>query len=134
MAEPSAGRTPLRLLLAEDSEDDAELLNYRLQKAGFTVDLLRVDSEAGLMQALGQGPWDLVLSDHNMPGFSGARVLALVRSLDPSLPFMFVSANPSEENAAERLRSGVAHSFNKGKLEGLPAAIHAVLALARQQP
>jgi CheY-like chemotaxis protein len=127
------GRTALRLLLAEDSEDDAELLLYALGKAGFDVDCQRVDSEPGLCQALAQARWDLVISDHNMPGFSGSRALSIVHGQAPGLPFLFVSANPSEETLADDQRLGVSRSFIKGKLAGLGPAILALLAAARRQ-
>ncbi|MGD0205911.1 MAG: response regulator, partial [Dehalococcoidia bacterium] len=72
-----------------------------------------------LCQALAQARWDLVISDHNMPGFSGSRALSIVHGQAPGLPFLFVSANPSEETLADDQRLGVSRSFIKGKLAGL---------------
>jgi len=64
---------PLRLLLVEDSEADAELLALELRRAGFALQFERVDSAATLAAALDRAPWDLIISDNSMPGFSGPK-------------------------------------------------------------
>ena len=65
----------LRLLLVEDSEDDALLLLRELSKNGFVVDHTRVDTPAGLRHALDARYWDIVVTDHDMPGFNSKRRL-----------------------------------------------------------
>ena len=73
---------PLDLLLVEDSADDAELVLLALRRGGYQVRPLRVDTAAAMSAALAAGPWDLVLSDYQIPGFGGGlpmkrRLLAL---------------------------------------------------------
>jgi len=82
---------PVRVLLVEDSPEDAELTCEQLLEAGLEAEFQRVDSEAGLRLALERFKPDLVLSDLSMPGFSGHDALKAVLALDPPVPFIFVS-------------------------------------------
>ena len=61
---------PLRLIIVDDSEDDAELIQQEIKNAGYEITVTRVESADALKAALTQQDWDLVLSDHSMPGFS----------------------------------------------------------------
>ena len=81
---------PVNVLMVEDSEDDARLLKIELQRQGFEPDITRVDTGPALRSALATREWDIVISDHNMPGFSGDEALSLVKSFDPALPFIVV--------------------------------------------
>ncbi len=66
-------RVPLRVLLVEDSEDDALLVMRALRRGGFEVGHEQVWGAEGMLAALRKGDWDLVVSDHAMPGFSAPR-------------------------------------------------------------
>ena len=68
---------PLRVLLVEDSEADAELLAHELKRAGFDVTWERVQTAARLETALDRDRWDIIVGDNSMPGFSGTEALAL---------------------------------------------------------
>jgi two-component system sensor histidine kinase UhpB len=100
----------LRLLLVEDSQDDADLLVAELVLAGYDVQGKRVDTAVDMQAALADGVWDLILSDYNLPGFSAEAALALSKAHDPDLPFIVVSGFVGEENAAALMRAG-AHDF-----------------------
>src|SRR5258708_808627 len=63
---------PLRLLLVEDSDDDAELVLRELQRAGYAPTVRRVASHAEFTAALEGAPWDAIVSDHTIPGYGGA--------------------------------------------------------------
>src|SRR2546425_11625844 len=99
-------QTPLRVLLVEDSEADAELLAHELKRAGLDVTWERVQSAARLEMALDRGRWDIVVGDNSMPGFSGTEALALVRSRGLDIPFIFVSGTMGEDLAADALEAG----------------------------
>src|ERR1700722_16548315 len=114
---------PLRLLLVEDSEDDALLLLRELRRGGFTITHQRVDTAVALRAALQLQEWDLVISDHSMPNFSGTAALQLVRSLEPEIPFMFVSGTIGEETAVSALKSGAQDYIMKTNLTRLVPAI-----------
>jgi CheY-like chemotaxis protein len=87
---------PLRLLIVEDSEDDAALLLRELQRGGYDVAHERVDSPDALISALERQKWDLVVSDHSMPHFTGIDALHILRSKGLRVPFIFVSGTIGE--------------------------------------
>ena len=65
----------LKLLLVEDSPDDAEILIYELQRTGYDVTYERVETEKEMRRALSEQAWDIVISDFSMPHFSGEAAL-----------------------------------------------------------
>ena len=113
----------LRVLLVEDSPVDAVMIERALGRAGHAVALTRVDTAEGLTDALGREPWDLVLSDYSMPGWSGLDALAIARELAPDLPFILVSGTIGEDVAVEAMRSGASDYLLKDRLTRLPAAV-----------
>ena len=111
--------SPLRVLLVEDSEADAELLARELKRAGFDVTWERVQSAARLETALDRGRWDIIVGDNSMPGFSGTEALALVRARGLDIPFIFVSGTMGEDLAARALEAGAGDALAKGNLRRL---------------
>jgi PAS domain S-box-containing protein len=123
--------TPLRVLVAEDSENDARLLLHELKRAGYEADHLRVDSASAMSAALDSQGWDLVISDYHMPTFSGTAALALVRERQIEVPFIFVSGTIGEDVAVEAMRAGAQDYVMKGNLRRLGPAIQRELEEAR---
>ncbi len=113
---------PLRLLVVEDSSEDTELLVRTLRKARYDVRHVRVDSRDTLQKALEQ-PWDIVISDHSMPGFSGIAALQVVRDRFPDIPFIFVSGTMGEDVAVDAMRVGAQDYIMKSNLARLVPAI-----------
>src|SRR5437588_4185139 len=116
-------RVPLRVLIAEDSEDDARLLLRELARAGFDPAHQRVDSRAAMQAALDRHTWDLVIGDYSMPEFSGPAALALLRAHDLDTPFIFVSGSIGEDVAVEAMKAGAQDFLTKGNLRRLIPAI-----------
>ena len=114
---------PLNLLLIEDTEDDAALLVRQLRRGGYDVAFERVDNAAALDEALARRDWDLIVSDYNMPAFTGVDALGIVRTRDQDTPFIFVSGTMGEETAVAALRAGAQDYFIKGKTARLPSVI-----------
>src|SRR5207253_2845781 len=114
---------PLRVLIAEDSEDDARLLLRELQHAGYQPTHERVDTPAAMTSALDRHAWDLVIGDYSMPAFSGPAALALLRARDPDTPFIFVSGTIGEDVAVEAMKAGAQDFLTKGNLRRLIPAI-----------
>ena len=110
---------PVNVLMVEDSEDDARLLKIELERQGFTPDITRVDSGPALRSALNEREWDIVISDHNMPGFGGDEALSLVKAFDPALPFVVVSGTRGEEHAVAAMRAGASDFIVKNRLHRL---------------
>lgn len=113
----------LRILLVEDSLDDAELLKRELLRAGLASSLHRVDSADGLAVALTQASWDLVISDYELPGFSGKNALQQVRAHSDYLPFIVLSGYIGEEEAVALMKSGADDYIMKGSLARLVPAL-----------
>jgi len=114
--------TSLRLLIVEDSEDDAALVLLLLRQAGYQVHSERVYSAVGLAQALNK-KWDIVISDHSMPQFSGTEALKMVRLRDLEVPFIFVSGTIGEDAATEAMRTGAQDYVMKTNLKRLVPAV-----------
>ncbi|HUX91917.1 MAG TPA: PAS domain S-box protein [Gallionellaceae bacterium] len=128
----------LRLLMVEDSADDAELVVAELTHAGFGVTASRVETAAEMEAALKTGVWDAVLSDYNLPSFSTEAALTMLQSRKLDIPFIIVSGCIGEEVAVTLMKAG-AHDFvMKGKLARLAPALQrelreAVLRCERRQ-
>jgi len=129
--------TPLKLLIAEDNPADAELLLRALRGAGFTPESQRVDTEASYLDHLHAG-LDLVISDYEMPQFSGLRALEILKQTGLDLPFILVSGTIGEDTAVAAMKLGAADYLLKDRLTRLGQAVtHALeqgrLRRARQQ-
>ncbi|GGD32346.1 sensor histidine kinase [Pseudoxanthomonas indica] len=124
---------PVRILLVEDSPEDAELISLQLVDAGLEAVFVRVDSEGELRQALVGDAFDLVLSDLDLPGFSGHQALTLLRQHDPVLPFIFVSGTIGEDTAVMALQQGANDYVLKHNTVRLPAAAARAIREARNE-
>jgi len=122
---------PIRLLLVEDSEDDAQLLLRELKRGGYEPAHERVATEASLAAALDRQNWDLVIGDHSMPGFSGIAALVLVRGRGLDVPFICVSGTITEDMAVAAMKAGASDWVNKGQLKRLLPAVERELREAR---
>ena len=100
----------IRVLVVEDSENDALLILRQLRQGGYAPESLRVDTRATLEQALHQRTWDVVLSDYKMPGFDGAEALKVVQGTGQDIPFIIISGTIGEETAVSMMKAG-AHDF-----------------------
>ncbi len=114
---------PLRVLLIEDSEDDALLMIEALTGGGFVPEVERVDCAAGLMSALTRGSFDVVISDYSLPGFDGLTALRRVRDRDRHVPFILVSGAVGEEFIVEAMRIGAQNFISKERLVRLAPAV-----------
>jgi diguanylate cyclase (GGDEF)-like protein len=110
---------PVHVLLVEDSEDDALLLQRALRAHAEPVEAERVDSAEALTNALARTPWDIVISDFQLPGFGGLDALEIVRRHSAELPFILVSGTVGEETAVDAMRAGANDYVMKNKLARL---------------
>ena len=112
----------LRILLAEDSPADAELVELEVRTA-YEPTIKRVDNGPDMAQALEHASWDVVISDYYMPGFGALRALQVLRESGRDLPFIIVSGNMGEEFAVEAMRAGADDYVMKRNLSRLIPAI-----------
>jgi two-component system cell cycle sensor histidine kinase/response regulator CckA len=125
--------TPLRVLMIEDSEDDAALLLRELQRGSYDVVSERVDLPDTLNSALDAKTWDLVVSDFSMPHFSGTDALRLLRATGSQVPFIFVSGAMGEETAVAALQDGAQDYLLKTNLKRLVPAVQRALREAEER-
>jgi PAS domain S-box-containing protein len=114
----------LKVLLVEDSEDDALLLLRTLRKGGYDPSWERVDTPQDMEAALDGTSWDLVISDHSMPAFSSSAALGLLRRKGfVDLPFIIVSGQIGEDAAVAAMKAGAHDYLMKDNLARLNSAI-----------
>ena len=118
-----SGAELLRVLIVEDSADDALLLVQTLRRAGYQVSHERVDTPEEMRAALENGAWRLVLADYVMPRFSGLAALEMVRDKGLDLPFIIVSGRVGEDAAVEAMKAGAHDYIMKDHLKRLAPAV-----------
>jgi signal transduction histidine kinase len=124
---------PIKVLAVEDSENDFRLAVRLLRRAGFAPDCRRVQDLLALRQALLEGPWDAVISDFSMPGFSGLEALAEFRRTGLDIPFIFVSGTIGEETAVAAMQAGANDYVMKENMSRLGPALERELAQAARR-
>jgi PAS domain S-box-containing protein len=113
----------LRLLVVEDSEDDAELILREIKRGGYTIEFERVETRSDMQLALARSSWDIILSDYSMPHFSAMAALKALQDSGLDIPFLVISGTIGEETAVTALKSGAHDFLLKGKLARLIPAI-----------
>jgi PAS domain S-box-containing protein len=118
---------PLRLLIVEDSKDDADLLLRVLRPAGYEPAYEIVDTLPTMRTALEHKDWDVITSDHSMPQFSAPDALALAKELRPNSPFIVVSGENDLDLAVSLMKSGARDYIRKDELARLVPTIKEVM-------
>ena len=127
MTETRGDPRPLRALLVEDSRLDAELLRVQLERLYPAIALEVTHDEQAFLAALARGGWDLLLSDYELAGFTGADALEHRNRIAPHTPFVFVSGVIGEDNAVELLKRGATDYVSKARLERLGPVLRRAL-------
>ncbi|MBI4219718.1 MAG: EAL domain-containing protein [Chloroflexi bacterium] len=118
----------LRLLVVEDSEEDAGLVLQELRRAGYAPTFKRVQTGPELSEALNNGPWDVVISGRAAPGLDTLAALRIVREHDPAVPFVVIADRVDEVAAVEATRAGARDYLLKQNLSRLPRTVKRELA------
>ena len=124
---------PLRALLVEDSENDVMLLLRELKKGGYEPDYRRVQTPEEMEEALGEGSWEVVLSDYNMPRFGALAALEVLRGAGHDTPFVVVSGKIGEDAVVEMMRAGAQDYVTKEDMARLCPAIERELREAEER-
>lgn len=133
VAAPRAERSPLTLLLVEDSPDDAQLVLHELRRDGIELTFEQVASGASMEEALRRRRWDVIFSDFHMPAFDAFAALAIRQRLAPDTPFIVVSGTIGEAAAVSLLKSGADDYVSKETLGRLVPAVRRELREAEQR-
>jgi CheY-like chemotaxis protein len=118
-----ATRRTVRVLIVEDVEADALLIQQELERTRFEVECERVDSSEALTAALEQQTWDLIITDRTMPQLNAMEVLRIVRQGGLSVPCVLVSRTASKKTAAFAMRMGFDDFVSKENLRALGASV-----------
>jgi signal transduction histidine kinase len=114
---------PLKILLLEDTDSDAELVERALRRVDLSFTLRRVDNEAEFVRELMESTPDVVLADYRLPTFDGLSALRIARERNPDMPFLIVSGTLGDEKAVEVLKLGATDYVLKDRLSRLVPAI-----------
>jgi PAS domain S-box-containing protein len=119
--------TPLKILLLEDSRDDADLIERELQRAGISFESLIVNKKDEFEHALITFRPNVILSDHSLPQFNSIEALKVYKHhqaiSDLHAPFILITGAVSEEFAVQCIKAGVDDYILKDRLKRLPASI-----------
>ena len=114
---------PVNVLIIEDSRDDADLMIRHLRKGGFRPRTHRVESADGLSLALKNDQWDIVLCDHNMPGFDSVEALSILNKLEVKVPFLLISDALPDDVAGKLIENGARATLSKQEMSDLVPAV-----------
>lgn len=123
----------LRVLLIEDSENEALLLLSGLRRGGFEPQFQRVQTLAEMSAALQAQVWDIVISDYTLTHFSGLDALSALKESGRDIPFILVSGILGEEVAVEAMKAGAHDYVLKSHLQRLVTAIERELREAERR-
>lgn len=113
----------LRVLLVEDSEDDAQLLLREIKRGGYEIEFERIETAQAMKEALSQRVWDVIICDYSLPQFGAPQALATLKESGQDLPFIIVSGTIGEESAVSALKAGAHDFIVKGSMARLIPAI-----------
>lgn len=123
----------INLLIIEDSEDDCLLLVRELERGGFKTSFERTETREGMEALLKEDKWNLIISDYQMPHFSGLEALEVFREKKIDIPFIIVSGKIGEDIAVETMRQGAHDYILKQNLIRLAPAINRELQEASER-
>jgi signal transduction histidine kinase len=130
---PPKAAEALRIVLLEDSEPDAELIQQTLVDSGIKFSLVTVDTLEKFEGELSHRPPNLILSDYWLPLFDGSTALESAKQLAPDVPFIFVTGIMGEEVVIEMLKRGATDYVLKTRLARLAPAVNRALAESEQR-
>jgi two-component system, cell cycle sensor histidine kinase and response regulator CckA len=115
--------TPLRVLMIEDNDADADLIVHAMKRAdpGARIDVASTRKQ--FTELLAGREYDLVLADYRLPDWTGMDALRELRRLGFDIPLILVSGTLGDEGAVECVKAGAAdYVLKEGNLARLPVA------------
>ncbi|MCX6080463.1 MAG: PAS domain S-box protein [Chloroflexi bacterium] len=124
---------PLRVLMVEDSENDASLILRQLTRTGYAVEHERVETAAQMQAALQASSWEIIMADYSLPHFTGPAALDLLIQSGLDIPFIVVSGEITDEIAVALMKAGAQDYLSKDNLARLAPVLERELAQARKR-
>lgn len=109
----------LKVLIIEDSENDADLIIRQMKKSGDTIYHERIQTADEMKSALDILLWDVVIADYKLPQFDAPSALKLLQKTGQDIPFIVVSGTIGDETAVELMKSGAHDYLMKDRLTRL---------------
>jgi len=113
----------LRILIVEDNDSDADLLQRELKRNGFNFTAQIVETREAYEAALEKFNPDIILSDYSLPAFNGVVAFTIKQKSSPDTPFIIVSGTIGEEKSIELIKSGITDYALKENLFSLTPKI-----------
>jgi len=115
--------TPVRVLIVDDAEPDSRRIVEELRRGGYDPDFARVETATAFIDALGQGAWDIVVTDLGLPAVSALEVLDMLRERELDVPVIVMSGKVGEDELVAVMKAGAQDCLMKGSLGRLGAAV-----------
>ena len=123
----------INVLIVGDCENELIPRLAELEPKGYIPLHQRVETQEDYLAALKSRAWDIVISDHVLPQFSGPEALKLLRNQGSDIPFIMVSGVFGEEKAATMIKAGANDYILKGNLSRLVPALERELKAAQDR-
>ncbi|MEO5681715.1 MAG: PAS domain S-box protein [Chitinophagaceae bacterium] len=117
----------LKILLLEDSSEDAEIIKRVIVKSGLHCTFHLATGKDSFLEAMTAFTPEIILSDNSLPQFNSEEALKITRKINPDIPFILVTGTVSEEYAVKITKSGADDYVLKDRLTRLPAAIDSAM-------
>jgi len=116
-------KKPLRVLMVENSEDEASLLLHALRSGGYDVVYEIVDTPDAMRSAIEDKDWDVITSGYAIPLLSASAALALAKEVRPDIPFIIVAKEIDLNLAVSLIQEGAQDYIQKREWPRLVPAI-----------
>lgn len=123
--------TPLRVLIIEDSDDELQLLLRQLRNGGYDPQYKRIETCTGMLSALDEQAWDVIICDCLLLHFDALAALQIVQQSGRDIPFLIVSDQIIEDTAVAVMKAGANDYLMKDRLARLPVAVQKEIRAAK---
>lgn len=123
----------LKILFAEDNQNDYFLAVKELKKAGINISCLCVENEMEYIKEIEIFQPDIIISDYTMPSFDGLRALKIKQHKAPDIPLIIFTGSINEQTAVECMKAGADDYVLKEQMKRLVFAIPSAIEKKKAQ-
>jgi multidomain signaling protein FimX len=133
MAQTKAANKILRVLILDESPDDAEQASASLRQAGYMLKTQRLETGVALEQNIDHNQWDLILCAHGMANLPARQVVELVAHKQPFAPVIVLARRIADDELHQLMQAGARDVIIKGQWGRLLPAVERELAVANER-